>query len=609
MSYNTRNARPDDRYSATGASVRRPSSGSRTEPVRSRTVQNARRTAGSSAARPGGSYTGHVRSGARHSDRPAPRSASRPGTSAAHRSAPARSSPGNRRPPYASDNVRTASGKRPPSANRPSANRPSAGRRPNPARRPVSRAARRRRRQYILAAIVILAVLLAVGGYFLHVFNYVGAFHPTYVKNIYVNGESFAGSSKEEGVAIARTIEDEWLNESFVFRYQDYSWPFTRASVDADIGYENQLEYAWNLGHIGSIFERKRVIDMLAENPVYLESPITYSEDKIDAFVDEICAAIDVAPVDAVVVPDANAPLVITESSTGLQVNREQLREQIVHLIEYGDGDTAIPVDTLFPTVSSDQLSFQTIAEVQTTTAFRGYNSRTNVRLALNAFNGMVVQPGEQCDFNDIVGPRTKERGYKKAVEYDGDTTIESYGGGVCQASTTLYQALVKAGITVLEREQHNMTVAYADPSTDAAVSYGDKNLIFKNNTDYPIYIYTSVTSEWASVTIYGHRPDYRYEIESVIIESGIQSTRKQLIEDTTGTHVFYKDDPPVLAEKGKDGCTSEGWLVAYDWETGAEVSRTLVDRDYYKPGVSTYWVGVHDRNTVYTAPSVNPTY
>lgn len=438
-----------------------------------------------------------------------------------------------------------------------------------------------------------------MGGRYLYVLQHIGYFHPTYVENLYVNGVSFAGTSKEEGVALAQAAEDEWLNESFAFVYQENSWTFTRASVDANLEYETQLELAWNLGHIGSISERKQQIDALARNPVYLESKITYDESKLDAFIDQICAAIDCDAVDAVVVTDVSQPVVVSESQTGLKVNRDQLREQLVALIETGESDTAIPVETLFPAVSSDLLSYQVISEVQTDTTFRNSSSRHNVSLALSFFNAMVVQPGETCDFNEIVGKRTKERGFKKATEYAGDTSTEGYGGGVCQASTTLYQALTEAGMTVLERHQHSMTVSYAEPSRDAAVSDSGKNLVFQNNTDYPIYIYTSVTSEWATVTIYGHQPEYRYELESVVIESGIQSTRKIAVEDTSGTHVYYTDDEPVICSVGKDGCTSEGWLVAYDWETGEEVSRTCIDRDYYQPGATTYWVGVHERTAI----------
>lgn len=454
-----------------------------------------------------------------------------------------------------------------------------------------------------------LAVVLGFGIRHLYLMISVGAFNPTYVDNIAIYGVSLAGCDREEGKALILALEEEWKNEVYTFSYRNQSWNFSRSMVDADMECESRLEQAWNLGHIGSLSERKRQIDALARNPQNLMPTLSYDEQKLDAFVDEICAAIDVEPVDAVVVPDVNQPLVISESSTGLRVDREQLKTQLVTLIQTGQSDTALPVDTLFPNVSSDQLSFQQIAYCQTDTTFRNSASRSNVRLALNAFNGLVVQPGESCDFNEIVGPRTEKRGFQKAIEFAGDETVEGIGGGVCQASTTLYNALVQADMTILERRQHGMTVSYAEPSLDAAVSENGKNLIFKNETDYPIYIYTSVDSEWAKVTIYGHRPDYRYVLENVITEENIPSTRKIAEPDYSGTYVYFTDDPPVLQSEGKPGCRSQGWVVAYDWDTGEEVSRVHVSTDNYNPGVSTYWIGTHDRATEFAGVGTNPNY
>ena len=198
-----------------------------------------------------------------------------------------------------------------------------------------------------------------------------------------------------------------------------------------------------------------------------------------------------------------------------------------------------------------------------------------------------------------MVGPRDEAHGFKQAAEYAGDTTTTGWGGGVCQASTTLYNALVMANMTIVDRSPHSMVVTYVDPSCDAAVFYGSKDLVFENNTDYPIYIYTSVDRQLATVTIYGHRPEYFYHLEAVIIEKGIESTRKVYVEDSSGNHVYYEDDEPVLATKGKDGCISEGWIVAYDWDTQLEVSRTQVSRDSYSPGASVYYKGVHSHSQV----------
>lgn len=468
---------------------------------------------------------------------------------------------------------------------------PPQGRRPAPRRRP--------RRRLNFKALVLLICIAVVLIYVIHFLSVVGVGTPKFIDNVTINGISLAGMSHEDGVAYLDDVETQWLNESYELNYLDRSWSFSRALVNANVDFESQAELAWNLGHIGNVFERKRTIDATARNPVFLTAAVTYDESLLDAFVASIAADIDVAPVDAVIAADVDRPEIIVESATGLAVNQEQLKGQLITLIETGESDTTIPVETQFPAVQADSENYKVIASFSTDVSFRGSASKSNVRLALNAFNGICVLPGEEISFNKIVGPRTEANGFKKATEYAGDTTTTGWGGGVCQASTTLYNALIMADMHVIERHQHSMTVSYVDPSNDAAIYEDARDLRFENDTGNPIYIYTSVTDDLATVTIYGTKPEYNYVLESVIIEENVKSTRKTYIDDTSGTHVYYKDETPVLQSKGKSGCVSEGWIVAYDWDTGAEVSRVKVSVDTYKPGASVYWRGVHDRAQV----------
>ena len=156
----------------------------------------------------------------------------------------------------------------------------------------------------------------------------------------------------------------------------------------------------------------------------------------------------------------------------------------------------------------------------------------------------------------------------------------------------------IMANMTILERHSHNMTVSYVEPSQDAAVEYGadGKNLVFRNDTEHAIYIYTNVDRENATVTIYGTRPEYHYELASVIVEEK-KSNRKRYEYDYDGKNVYYITDPPKLKTAGHGSCHSEGWLVAYDWDTKEEVSREQISYDVYTAGVNVYWRGVHDAN------------
>lgn len=534
---------------------------------------------------------------------------------------------GPRHPATGDVRSRTGGANRPPqrpggSARRPApqnagARRPSGrpvGNRPpsRPPQRPGSRRpthhhrAPRRRPQFSLFAFVALAAIVLIAVYIFRLYSIIGFGTPTFISNVYVNDVSYAGMTKEQGFAKAAELEQEWLNTVYTFRYGDLSWDFTRAMAGSQVDYESRMEQAWNLGHIGSVFERKRDIQMIAESPIHISLSPTYDVERIDAFIAQISAAIDLEPVDAVVVADVDQPTVLTESRTGLKVNQDQLRDQIITLITTDQADTAIPVETVFPAINSDYSTFQVIGQFSTDVSFRNRKSRTNVRIALNAFNGISIQPGQSVSFNEVVGERTESNGFQEATEYAGDVATLGIGGGVCQASTTLYNALVQAGMTITDRNQHTMTVSYVDPSLDAAVAWPKKDLQFKNETDYPVYIYTSVNNDKATVTIYGHQPEYYYRLESVIVEKNIASTKVNYIEDTEGKFVRYTDET-YLESEGKPGCISEGWIVAYDWDTKQEVSRTQISRDKYSPGASVYYVGTVDRAAELMAPSTSP--
>jgi len=143
----------------------------------------------------------------------------------------------------------------------------------------------RRRPRISLFAFVVFACVAAVLAYIIHFISIVGIGTPKYVDNVYVNGMSFAGMTKEEAMAQVQSLENEWLSETYTLQYQNYSWTFTRAQVGADALYESPMEQAWNLGQIGSVFQRKARIQRLEKNPSYLNVAITYDESLLDSFI------------------------------------------------------------------------------------------------------------------------------------------------------------------------------------------------------------------------------------------------------------------------------------------------------------------------------------
>jgi len=127
-----------------------------------------------------------------------------------------------------------------------------------------------------------------------------------------------------------------------------------------------------------------------------------------------------------------------------------------------------------------------------------------NINLACNSLNGYIVKPGETFSFCNILGPATPEDGYKKANAFDADgNTIQAYGGGKCQVSSTLYNAVAQApGLTVLERHDHSAPVYYVELGQDACVNYGTCDFKFRNDNNYDIKLYFSNTEDSVNVSI-----------------------------------------------------------------------------------------------------------
>lgn len=471
-------------------------------------------------------------------------------------------------------------------------------RKPNPQSKGSGRPqnARKRRRKSSIKVLLLIMMILVVVGICWGASRLFGSESgkDRFVENVYINGVSLAGYTKQEGYATMEEIRDDWLNTNYALTYAGKTWDFSPSNFDAIVDFSGQLEQAWNFGHVGDTSTRKKVVQSLLTHPVYLTSEFTYDESALDAFIEQLASEIDAEATDAEITLTAEKPITTRESQNGLKLDVEATKANLMSLIETGTGDTKLPVEEVVPAVSSEDINMQLVSKFSTDVSFRNSSSRSNVRLSLNYFNALAVYPGDQISFNTVVGPRTEEAGFKKAPEYAGNETVEGVGGGVCQASTTLYDAIIMAGMEIVERHPHSMTVSYVEPSQDAAVEYGSKDFVFRNDTEHAIYIYTEVTAETATVLIYGTRPEYHYRLESVVL-SEEPSTRVRYENDTEGKYVYYTTDTPYLYKKGHGSCSSEGWVVFYDWDTKQEVSREQESKDGYRAGFNVYYKGVHD--------------
>lgn len=174
----------------------------------------------------------------------------------------------------------------------------------------------------------------------------------------------------------------------------------------------------------------------------------------------------------------------------------------------------------------------------------------TNLRLAANKIDGTVIMPGEIFSYNKVVGKRTIAAGYKNAAIYQDGEVTDGLGGGICQISTTLYNAAIDAGMLIEERRNHMFVPTYADAGKDATVVWGSTDFKFENRRAYPIKIETSVTGGVASVKIYGLKTDEEYDIYDLSIGSKvIKSTDSSLVVES---YREYRDENGNVVKRDK---------------------------------------------------------
>ncbi|MCH5151523.1 MAG: VanW family protein [Clostridiales bacterium] len=225
------------------------------------------------------------------------------------------------------------------------------------------------------------------------------------------------------------------------------------------------------------------------------------------------------------------------------------------------------------------QLKKNTVKRASFTTTYANSNANRcyNIAKAAEAINGVTVGVGETFSFNQVVGDRSEQRGYKiSKVILDGNYT-EGVGGGVCQVSTTLYNALLLAGF-VPRAVQHSLISTYVKAGFDAMVSYGAADLTFVNDTNHPIYIAATTANKSVTFTVYGEPNPYR--IERVSVEERDKFSTTFVVDSEKYPELVYTDQTKVVTS-GSDGVKTQSYLEYYLGDRLVE--RKLIRKNSYK--------------------------
>ncbi len=273
-----------------------------------------------------------------------------------------------------------------------------------------------------------------------------------------------------------------------------------------------------------------------------------------------------------------NGQMKIIDEKSGAEVDRKKLYKELLVSLKDNRKEFSLEIKEFKAEITKEILKTQGIKQriSSFTTSFNSSNGPRsgNIRLATNIINGTIISPGETFSFNKVVGVRTRARGFQEAGIYINGNLDQGLGGGICQVSTTLYNAVLLADLEIVERDNHSLTVHYVPLSRDAVVNYGSKDLKFKNNTDHYIYIHARSKENTVTFDLFSTKRNRRIELISKTIGK-IDSPIKYLEDSSLMWGREY------IEEKGRVGYESK--LIRRIYENGKMIKEEVVSHDKYK--------------------------
>lgn len=321
---------------------------------------------------------------------------------------------------------------------------------------------------------------------------------------VFVDGVHVGGMSIAEAETVLSRDTTATTPFSVTVAIGDHTWTFDNSNIASARDLGNVLNRAYAVGRtnttdiqttaISPFKERTQTAIDLRNSGVNLTTTASYDHDAVKAKVGEIVAYVTRDPINAQIQSfDYNTrSFTFTESSPGVTIDGEALYSKVCKALDRWQTGVNLTVEPVImePTVTTETLAanFKLISAYTTTTT-KNANRNTNIQLACQAVNGTALMPGETFSFNQATGERTTEKGYRSAAAIARGQTVEETGGGVCQVSSTLFNAAARANLKMVTRSPHAWPSSYVNMGEDATVDWPNLDFKFKNDTESPIFI------------------------------------------------------------------------------------------------------------------------
>lgn len=416
----------------------------------------------------------------------------------------------------------------------------------------------------------------------------------TISKNVYIGGVNVSGMTEEQATKAVEEKLGKGTGGNYTVKIGDETTTATAENFGMEWTNREVVHEAMEVAKGGNLIKQYKDKKDLQVEPKNFEVAYAPNEQAVKTYVEKLAEEYN-RDAEEGDITFANGYPEVTGGETGIAVNVDQSVSSIMKALE-GDGtELTVVAEVQKPSVTKEELS-QVKDVLGTATTYYGssYERNTNVEVGASKINGTLIMPGETFSVTAAVTPFNADNGYYPAPSYESGQVVDTYGGGICQVSTTLYNAVLKAELQVDERHNHTMLVSYVDPSKDAAIAEGLMDFIFTNNTDAPIYIYGVGYQGTLNFTIYGHEtrdPNRSISFRSETLSQTDASTNVKLVAKSD-QNIGYLNQ----TQSAHQGLEAVLWkdIVNADGTTDT----VQVNSSSYQASPAIYEVGIVSPNT-----------
>lgn len=365
-------------------------------------------------------------------------------------------------------------------------------------------------RTIVLSIIVFTLSLFLI--YSVDLFIYREKIYP----NVMVMGQEIGKMNKIQAKQILTPVTEKMLSNPIIIQHNGLEEKVVpQESLGASINIEQLINQAFSVARSGTLWHRLKERVSLIRQGYQMTGYLVFNKNSFEVFFSQLQSKIEQPPAEAVLKSGRIIP-----SRIGIQLDRQKLllemQRSITDSIKSDTASTVIlPVNYQLPGFSTVELLaqigvHQAISTYETSLQGKEENTLYNIQKASDEINGIILQPGDRFTFNQLIGPAEKEDGYKESTIIANGQFVSGYGGGVCQVSTTVYNAALLANLQIIERYNHSIygdATNYVPLGRDAAIFYGYKDLRFRNALEQQIVIFCEIIENKLVAKILGERP------------------------------------------------------------------------------------------------------